>query len=110
MHTSPGLSQTLDRLGRIGDKIKLVDDDNVVYLLRENARRYDTGFVPTTAPKRSRITAADPKPASVATRSIAKLSGQVQARSLPGQEGEHIPTASQRRDHSGAMLSGNDLQ
>ena len=33
----------------------------------ENARRYDSGLVPTTVPKCSRITAADPKPASAAT-------------------------------------------
>ena len=39
----------------------------------ENARRYDSGLVPTTVPKCSRITAADPKPASAATL----LDGQV---------------------------------
>src|SRR6188474_2769664 len=38
----------------------------------ENARRYDNGLVPTTAPKCSRITAAEPKPAAAATRSIAR--------------------------------------
>jgi flavin reductase (DIM6/NTAB) family NADH-FMN oxidoreductase RutF len=38
----------------------------------ENARRYDNGLVPTTVPKCSRITAADPKPASAATCSMAR--------------------------------------
>jgi hypothetical protein len=38
----------------------------------ENARRYDTGLVPTTFPKCSRITAADPKPVSAATCSMAR--------------------------------------
>src|SRR5688572_1460411 len=38
----------------------------------ENARRYDSGLVPTTVPKCSRITAAEPKPASAATCSMAR--------------------------------------
>ena len=38
----------------------------------ENARLYNSGLVPTTVPKCSRITAADRKPASVATCSMAR--------------------------------------
>src|SRR2546428_581431 len=41
-------------------------------LVRETARRYDTGLVPTTIPKCSRITAADPNPTSAATCSMAR--------------------------------------